>query len=167
MSLLNAAIGSQRLLLEPMTPAHAELLFGALSDPRIYEWISSSPPPSVEGLRERWAGASGLNWALRRRSDGAFVGKFDVELAGEVATNVGYLIFPAYWQQGYASEALRALVSHLAGHQVRELHACVTAGNTASERVLLNAGFARVRVIESNDTIRGVLHDDVEYIRRG
>jgi [ribosomal protein S5]-alanine N-acetyltransferase len=174
MGALNIAVWSDRLVLEPMAPAHAELLFDALQDARIYEWISNRPSDNVEALRARWESARArnaagedvsLNWALRRRSDGAYVGKCDVEMSGAgIASNVGYLIFPLYWNSGYASEVLRALVSHLEQHGVHELHAFVTAGNLASERVLLKAGFERTRVLKDNDTIRGVRHDEIEYL---
>ena len=42
--------------------------------------------------------------------------------------------------------------------------ATVTLGNEASCRVLEKSEFTRTRIIPQNDTIRGVKHDDVEYI---
>lgn len=39
------------------------------------------------------------------------------------------------------------------------------AGNQASAQVLKKAGFSLNRIIPDNDTIRGVLFDDEEYIR--
>lgn len=51
--------------------------------------------------------AAWLAWAMRRASDGAYLGKMDAEVRGN---DVGYLLFPAFWNQGYATEAVRALV---------------------------------------------------------
>jgi len=42
--------------------------------------------------------------------------------------------------------------------------ATVTAGNTASERVLQKAGYVFARVLLANDIIRGVPMDDREYV---
>ena len=169
-------IGSERLVIEPLLEAHAELLFEALSEPLLYRWISALPPASVELLRRRWAvlasrgptsgGERALHWAVRRTSDGSYIGKLDAELVDEVATNMGYIIFVPFWNQGYATEALRALVAYLERQGVVEQRACVTQGNDASARVLLKAGFVKTRVLPLNDTIRGERHDDVEYVRK-
>jgi RimJ/RimL family protein N-acetyltransferase len=42
--------------------------------------------------------------------------------------------------------------------------ATVTAGNTASERVLQKAGYRFTRVLVGNDVIRGEPMDDREYV---
>jgi ribosomal-protein-alanine N-acetyltransferase len=172
---LRAPVATARLVLEPLRPDHAEALFDGLQDPRIYEWIALAPPRGVERLRERMTNALrerggdeiSLAWAAIRSADGACLGKLDAEvLARGVATNVGYMFFPPHWGQGYASEAVRALADHLACAGVREQHATVTVGNDASCRVLERAGFARRRIIVGNDTIRGRVVDDIEYVRR-
>ncbi len=175
---LNAPLASARLALEPLTAAHAEALFGPLQHAAIYAWISSQPPSSLAALRDRWASVEGrlspewdeawLNWAVRRAGDGAFVGRVDVSVsAGDVATNVGYVLFPAHWGAGYATEAVRAVVAHLEGCGVRELRATVTVGNEASCRVLERCGFRRTGILRENDTVRGVKVDDVAFVRGG
>lgn len=173
---LNDLITSERLVLEPLVGAHAELLFEALLEPGIYRWISALPPPSVELLKQRWGAAEqrgpnaeggiDLNWAARRLSDGQYIGKLDAEVArNDVATNVGYIVFPPFWNQGYATEAVRAVAAHLERHGVVEQRALVTLGNEASARVMTKAGFVRTRVIPDNDTIRGEKYADVEFVR--
>lgn len=172
---MNRPLRTDRLILEPLTGAHAEALWEPMQDPAIYRWISSVPPPSVEGLQRRWTAAESrvspqgdeawLGWALRSRSDGAWVGKVDATVAGPVATNVGYFLFPTFWGRGLATEAVRALVSHFSDRGVGELRATVTVGNRASERVLEHAGFVRTRILPANDRIRGVDHDDTEFVR--
>jgi RimJ/RimL family protein N-acetyltransferase len=174
---LNAPLTTDRLMLEPLVAAHADAMFPALRDAAIYTWISTIPPENVGDLRKRWArlesrvGPSGtvawLNWAVRNVSSGDYVGKVDVEVnATNVATNVGYLFFPAFWGQGYASEVVNAVVEHLVREGVTELQATVTVGNAASARVLEKAGFVQARILPDNDTIRGVVYDDLEYVRR-
>ena len=173
--LLNSELTTSRLVLEPITARHAPVLFDLMQDPAIYEWISGKPPESLELLTAKWTeresrlgpnGEAWLNWAARRISDGAYVGKLDAVVNSEnVATNVGYLFFPKYWGQGYASEAVSAVTDHFAANGVSKMRATVTLGNVASYRVVEKAGFFKNRVIPENDTIRGVKYDDVEYIR--
>ncbi len=174
---LGAPLATARLRIEPLQARHARLLFDGMREAAIYEWISMRQPTDVAELEARWRlpardGTTAcemivLGWAVQRTEDGAWIGKLDAEIqASAVASNVGYFFFPAFWGQGYASEAVAALCAHLARHGVAEQHATVTLGNDASCRVLERAGFVRTRVLPGNDTLRGVVVDDVEYVRR-
>ena len=173
---LNAPFASERLRFEPLTGAHADECFEPLQHAKIYTWISTGVPSSVEQLREDWKrsenplspdGAEAwLAWIVRRSSDGVCIGKLDANVNYEgVATNVGYMFFPAHWGRGYATESVRALAAQLEEQGVLRMYAAVTAGNDASGRVLEKAGFVRTRIIPENDTIRGVKYDDIEYVR--
>ena len=174
---INVTLATARLRLEPLDERHAAPLFDGLRDPAIYEWISLQPSPDVAHLRARWARVAqgplagvevlDFGWAVQRIADGAWIGKMDAEVTARgVATNVGYAFVPATWGQGYATEAVTALSEHLRRHGVIEQRATVTVGNEASCRVLERAGFVRERVLAGNDTLRGVLVDDIEYVRR-
>lgn len=147
-----------------------------MRDPGVYEWISATPPNSMDQLEHLWRSQENhlspnqaeawLNWAVKRISDGAYVGKLDAAVNTlKIATNVGYVFFPAYWGNGYASEAVTAVTDHFVECGVSRMVATVTEGNPASYRVLEKAGFARSRAIPDNDTIRGIKFNDVEYIR--
>ena len=174
---INVVLVTARLRIEPLNASHAAPMFEAMRDPAIYEWISMAPSPDLAHLERRWAWVAerplvgvevmDFGWAVRLRADGACIGKMDAEVTARgVASNVGYLFMPAYWGRGYATEAVTALSDHLRRHGVLRQHATVTLGNDASCRVLEHAGFARERVLAGNDTVRGVLVDDVEYVRR-
>jgi ribosomal-protein-alanine N-acetyltransferase len=174
---LNPPLVTPRLLLEPLLARHADVLFAPLQDERIYEWISARPPTDIDELRRIWSrneprlspdgSEAWLNWAVRRASDGAYIGKLDAAVnAANVATNFGYVFFPEFWRQGYATECTRAVVEHFVRHGILEVYAFVTQGNLGSEGALARAGFVRGRVLPDNDRIRGCLRDDVEYLYR-
>jgi [ribosomal protein S5]-alanine N-acetyltransferase len=174
---LNITLNSDRLCLIPIKADHAQLLFTAMQDPSIYTWISSVPPTNVIELEKWWLELADrlltthdvlyLNWAVQRKSDGVWLGKMDVDIdSNNIAINTGYIFFPPFWGQGYASEAACLLAEHLAQTGIIEQRAFVTFGNIASTKVLERAGFVRARIIKDNDTLRGVLVDDIEYIRR-
>jgi ribosomal-protein-alanine N-acetyltransferase len=172
---LNGRLETTRLVLEPLTAAHADVLFAPFQAAAVYTWISAIAPKHVDSLRTHWAkletrlspqgDAAWLAWAVRRVGDGAYVGKMDAEVdAAGVATNIGYLFFPDYWGHGYATEAVIAVVGHCVQLGIAEMRATVTLGNDVSARVLEKAGFVRTRIIPDNDVIRGESVDDVEYV---
>jgi RimJ/RimL family protein N-acetyltransferase len=158
----NASIGTRRLALEPLLGSHAAALFPILSDPATQRWIPAPRSRTPEELEALWRaredrrgaqdGDASLAWALRRREDGALVGKADAYVDGTgVATNLGYVIGPAHWSNGYATEAVGAIVGHLFACGVVEVRATVGEGNVASWRVLERNGFERVAEKSSGD----------------
>lgn len=174
--LLNSQIKSPRLILEPVTGAHAKIFFEKMSDPLIYEWISSKAPPSLEALESSWKKretrlspeqtTAWLNWAIKRSDDGTYVGRLDADINCEnIATNIGYVFFPNAWGQGYATESVQAVCTHLEMNDIKRIFATVTKGNLASYRVLEKSGFLVHREIPHGDTIRGVTYDEIEYLR--
>jgi [ribosomal protein S5]-alanine N-acetyltransferase len=51
---------TERLLLEPLLPEHAPLLMGDLADERLYRFIPTDAPESVEALERRYRKLSSL-----------------------------------------------------------------------------------------------------------
>ena len=173
---LCAPLASRRLRLEPLSHSHADAAFGPLQNDALYAWISMNKPRSVESLREDWrrlgtrmspdGTRAWPNWAVLCRASGALVGEVDADVnADHVAVNFGYYFFEDYWGQGFATEAVQAAADHLLAHGVQRLVGTVTVGNIASARVLEKAQFTFSRIIPDNDSVRGVLVDDAEYIR--
>ena len=169
-------IETPRLLLQPLVSAHADMAFGPLQDDAIYEWISMGKPTDVGGLRDHWKGLESRTsrdgteawptWAVISRDQGRMLGRVDAAINEDhVCTNFGYYFFSDFWGQGFASEAVKAAADHLLRQDIHRIVATVTVGNHASAQVLKKAGFAFTRVIPDNDTIRGELFDDEEYVR--
>ncbi len=168
-------LDTDRLALEPLGARHAAAFFEPLQDDALYLWISMGKPCDLAWLRDHWLGIENRlapdrqtawpTWALRRKSDGVYLGRVDAEITLDMeASNVGYYLFPAHWGQGYATEAVRAVTQHLISQSVHRLVATVTTGNTASERVLQKVGYVFTRVLVGNDIIRGIPMDDREYV---
>jgi RimJ/RimL family protein N-acetyltransferase len=173
---LNAPIKTARLTLETMVPSHASEFFALMQETPLYEWISMKRPQSLESLRHAWSNIADPvspddqfcwpTWAVRRLDDGSYIGRVDAEIEGTMeAVNIGYCFFHPFCGKGYATEAVVAATQHLMDHGVHRLVATVTVGNAASARVLEKARYEFKRILVGNDTIRGVVVDDWEYVK--
>lgn len=172
---LCAPVETPRLLVQPLTAAHAPEAFAPLQDDALYAWMSERKPASVEALVRNWRRLESRlspdgqqawpTWAVISRTTGTLLGRVDAVIESDgVCSNFGYYLFPAYWGLGFASEAVGAVIDHLLSLGLPHVVATVTVGNVASVRVLEKAGFTFTRIIQDNDTVRGVLVDDAEYV---
>jgi len=144
-------IATSRLTLEPQVAAHAEEMFGVLSDPAIYEH-ENQPPASIEWLRERFGGlesrlsADGreqwLNWVIRLRTSG-LIGYVQATVLPTERAAIAYVMSSRYWGRGLAREACEAMLAELARrYEVRTAHAVFKRNNVRSLRLLERLGFA-------------------------
>ena len=143
-------IRSARLSLVPLAVADADEMVGVLSGAALYTFTGGSPP-GLDELRARYARlATGRspdgreewrNWVLRREPDRAAVGYVqativDAGTRAEIAWVVGL-----NWQrQGFAAEAVRALVTWLDAHGISILQAHIHPDHAASAAVARRAG---------------------------
>lgn len=87
---------------------------------------------------------SARQMVIVRRADAKIVGtallfKYD---EGSARAELGYVIGRAHWRQGYAREALRALLAHaFEGLHLRRIEAEVNPDNVASDALLRALGF--------------------------
>ena len=94
---------TRRLLLEPLTAAHAAELYENLLDRRLYTFIPRDPPTSGRALEDRYrrlsarrspdGGEAWLNWAVRERETGRFVGALEATLEGDLTAFIAYTVF--------------------------------------------------------------------------
>ncbi len=118
----------------------------------MFDTIVWDGPASPEELIEHWrarrdAGPppveAPLDLAVIENASGRYVGGVSLrpEDWPEIA-NVGYAFCPAVHGQGYATEAVGALVDHgFRKRRAERISACVFVGNTASRRVVEKLGF--------------------------
>jgi [ribosomal protein S5]-alanine N-acetyltransferase len=145
---------TSRLVLEPRVAAHADALYPQLADPRQREFHDDDPV-SLEALRERFRHGESrrspdgreqwLNWALvLRGGDVKAVGFVQATVQEDRRAWVAYQVATALWGQGLATEAVSAMIEHLASHHaVTQCMATVDRRNERSWRLLERLGFAR------------------------
>jgi RimJ/RimL family protein N-acetyltransferase len=163
-----------RLLLEPLVADHATALFEALQHPNLYTYIPQDPLSSLEALKIRYAALSTrhspdgqedwLNWALRQRERGAYVGTVQATMRADHTALLAYMIFPAFWRQGYAREGCARVLTHLfEDYRVSRVAAEIDTRNTASIQLVESLGFARVATTPGADFFKGATSDEYRY----
>lgn len=141
------------LHLEPVDPAHApEVQRLAVSHPDIVG-MTRMPDPYPEDGAATWIEQvrplheRGEMFAFAIvRGDGQLVGMIGLMGPGESGAEMGYWIGAPYWNRGYATEAVRQMVS-LAFDEigVERVYATPLERNVASCRVLEKNGFRLAR----------------------
>ena len=143
--MLTPNLQSERLLLRQLRLEDAPAIVRLLADD--YEAVSTMshmPWPCTEAAAQGWillGFHSGARlFAILRRQDEAFLGAigFGESLARPA---VGYWIGRAYWNAGFATEALRCIVEYIKSLRAAAVRAETFPGNARSERVLQKCGF--------------------------
>ena len=145
-----ARLETQRLLLRPMLATDLEALYGIFTDPRVM--ASFGVEPFNREQMRRWLQRNldhqrqfgyGL-FSVILKEDRTLIGDCgleNMELDGQAVAELGYDFRSAYWNQGYATEAARAVrdyafdVLHLP-----KLVSLIRVGNLASKRVAEKVG---------------------------
>jgi RimJ/RimL family protein N-acetyltransferase len=99
-----------------------------------------------------------------RRDDGRGLGYVQAGVAEGVAT-LAYLLAVAAQRQGYAREAVGAVIGHLTAQGVARFRACVDTRNARSIALLEALGFACAVVRPGAEVIHGLVTDEAEYQR--
>lgn len=97
-------------------------------------------------------------WAVEEKSSGRFIGSFAIIPIpfDPLKTQLGYSFIPEYWGRGLATELARAGLAYFLEHtRIPEIYGVTETPNTASQKVLLKAGFEyhSTRVEEGKELI--------------
>lgn len=163
-----------RLLLEPLVTGHATALFETLQAPELYTYIPQEAPASLEALTARFEALSGrhspdghevwLNWALRQRAAGIYVGTVQATVRQDHTALLAYMIFVPFWRQGYAREGCAHVIAHLfEEYHVSRVAAEIDTRNTTSIRLVEALGFTRVGTTPGADFFKGAVSDEYRY----
>lgn len=166
-------IETERFVLRPLRRSDAGLIEMYAGDKRVAEGTRAIPHPLPPGTSENFISRAQAEdriedvWAI----DGSRHGL--AELLGVVAlthledgqSEVGYWVGPGFWNTGFASEAVAAIVA-ANPHGSRTLFAEVFQDNPGSARVLSNCGFEYLGDAESWSLARGRHVPTWTYLRK-
>ena len=124
--------------------------FAYASDPAVTKYLSWRPttdPADSAAFLERcsrvWESGEACVWAITETGDDGLVRMIEARPTGH-GVEIGYGLNRSAWGNGIMTEAVRAVISWaLAERDVYRVWAYVNVENTASQRVLENAGMTR------------------------
>ncbi|MCB0488918.1 MAG: GNAT family N-acetyltransferase [Cyclobacteriaceae bacterium] len=141
---------TQRLILQRLKYEDAEEIFYAYASKseatRFVSWPTHSKVADtrryLSSAIPAWLSAKEFNYTLRLKAQNKLIGAIGaVNDDGKI--QIGYIISPASWNQGFATEACRALLGQLIKLPfVFKIWTFVDAENTASLAVLKKCGLA-------------------------
>ena len=141
---------TERLQAERLQEDHFELIHRMHQDERVMAHLGGARSPEqtsdyMEQNLTHWAEHGYGIWILSERATGHFAGRGglrSVVLGGKDEVEVAYGLMPEFWNQGLATEFVRAVVRIGLSNIGLSSLACVTQReNTASLRVLKKADF--------------------------
>jgi len=156
-------IRTKRLLLRRADHGDAIPMHRIMSDPVAMRYWSN-PPHKTMGETERWM-------ASMVEADPALSDDFIVTLHGDVIgkfgawrlPEFGFLIDPAHWGKGYASEAMAAFIEHRRKKGATELTADVDPRNLSSILLLVRHGFMETGRAKGTWQVGDELCDSIYY----
>ncbi|NKB68579.1 MAG: GNAT family N-acetyltransferase [Candidatus Latescibacteria bacterium] len=177
-------IETQRLIVRPFSMADAEDTHRLIyADPRI-KW--GARQVDLKGVKERIRyhidrsqQGNFFTWAVQRKEDGQFIGMMplECELADyivfehapddpyySIEVELGYVLGRDFWDQGYCTEAARALVDYAFNTcKLRRLVSSTSWENARSRRVMVKLGcrFERNLHPDFPNRVLGILENNL------
>lgn len=154
------ALKTERLILEPWTDDAITALHAMHNNREVQRYLDAGGAGwSAAKTRDRVAGwqkefdTLGLGkFPVRRRDDGAFIGRAGFSVIGGMAPELGYSLDAAHWGQGYASEIARGLRDwYFANREEEYFIAFAHVENAASQRILEKIGMNPTHIGEFGD----------------
>jgi [ribosomal protein S5]-alanine N-acetyltransferase len=162
-----------RLRVRPLEESDAEALFEIKSDPEVTMKYCLEPDESIEDTRiwvdkrlEDYTKRDVTYWVFAlKESDRAIGGccfwNFDPTLR---CAEIGYELHRAYWNKGFTSEALSAVLTYgFTGMDLHRIEALPLAFNTPSVKLLIKLGFRLEGTIRERVFFRGRFEDQLIF----
>ena len=164
-----AEIETERLILRKCNVKNIKQFYKIASNPNVTTWIPWEYHKSIEettmfvnSLVEGYIKGTCTTWGIYNKKSNMFMGLTSFVHIKEKNFNaeIGYWIGEEYWNQGYTTEAVRAVIRY--GFEVLGLHR-ITAGhfvdNPASGKVMEKAGMVFEGKLKDEAYHRGKFYD--------
>jgi ribosomal-protein-alanine N-acetyltransferase len=150
-----STIQTPRLVLRrPRLEDAAAIFTRYASDVEVTRYVGWPTHQSVDATRafltlsdDEWARAPAGPYLIESRDDGRVLGGTGLGFETPHRASTGYILARDAWGQGYATEALQAMVSLAVALRLRRLYALCHVDHRSSARVLEKCSFEREGIL--------------------
>lgn len=147
---------TDRLKLRFLKPDDSQTIFkGWASDPQVTKYVTWTAHEDVavtkavlEHWLEEYKNDNCYRYGIERKSDGVLMGMIDVVGFHHDNPVIGYSLGREYWNNGYMTEAFRAVIAELFSQGYKTLVVEAAKDNIGSNRVIQKCGFTLVATRE-------------------
>lgn len=174
---MSIRIDTERLVLREFKKSDWKWVHAYARDPVVLQYESWGPNTEAETKRflevvirnQQLYPRLIIELAILLRKENRLIGGCGMRIdpGNHQRGNFGYILNPAYWNWGYATEAATALINYcIADLGMTEFEATCDVLNIASQRVLEKCGLTRVKRINGDFEMKGRVRDSFLYERR-
>lgn len=162
---------TERLILRFVEDTDVEHLYEILSDAENAKLDYFHPLTSIEQaqkfidrFKKEIEANEEITWRIVLKESNTFIGtccfgNFD---DGASRVEIGYNFARAHWGNGYATEALSAIIDYgFTSMNLNRIESTITPGNDASVEVLSKLNFVHEGIVRERDLIKGKLEDGI------
>ena len=164
---------TERLVLSDFQTGDETAVFALFSSADVTEYYDLQAFTRLEQARElmqffqcRFQTGAGIRWAIRLKASGELIGTCGFNSWSSKMQNavIGYDLLPTVWGNGYAAEAVSAIIAtafngELAAGPLHRIQADTVPGNQASEALLRKLGFKEEGLRRDSGFWKGRFHD--------
>ncbi|MGM9986192.1 MAG: GNAT family N-acetyltransferase [Bacillaceae bacterium] len=160
---------TERLQLIEITETHQKALFDIFSKDEVTQFYGMSSLQEEEQVAQmiasfatNYENKTGIRWGIVLKKDNTLIGTIGLNnlRLWQKRAEIGYELHPAYWRQGYISEALNRVVDYcFTDLQLFRIGAITFLENNASFSLLEKAGFQKEGILRGYIYQDGKSHD--------
>ncbi|CAM4196885.1 GNAT family N-acetyltransferase [Bacillus paramycoides] len=164
---------TERLLLRELTLLDAETMFHYFSKESVIRYFGmdsfeniEQAKTTIQTFRKRYEEGSVFRWGIEKKGTDQLIGTCGFHLINNHhnRAEIGYELDDTYWGQGYATEALQAMLAYgFEKLNFIRIAAVVYIENEASRNLLKKAGFQEEGLLRKYMIQNDVAHDTVVY----
>ncbi|MFJ7372995.1 GNAT family N-acetyltransferase [Lysinibacillus capsici] len=164
---------TERLVLRELTSSDGQALLACFSDPKVLRHYGQQPLTSlvqvqqiIQNFANNFAEKRGIKWGIALKDQKGIIGTigFQEWSIEHRRAEISYALFPEYWGNGYAQEAVKRAISY--GFEEMDLvriGAIVFKENEASNLLLQKIGFEQEGLLKKYMHQHNVPHDTYIY----